>query len=108
MSISSFNLFILTTLSPTEQMADSNQNSEDETGPDDHPNSVCACDEDKDRVKHLSSAINHQILDVLDSNPDFSSFVEVQLLSFQRELSLFIRRLFDAKRQNSIKVLLKD
>ena len=88
-------------------MADSNQNSEDENGPDDYPNYVCFCDTDSNRVKNLSSAINDTILSLLDSNPNFSSFVEVQLLSFQRELSLFVRRLFEAKRQNSIKVLLK-
>ena len=90
------------------KMGDSNRNSEDETGPDDHPNSVCFCDNDKDRVKTLSAAIHQHLTNLLDSNPSFSSFLEVQLLSFQRELSLFVRRLFEARRQNSIKVPLKD
>ena len=85
-------------------MGDSNQNSEDETSPDNHPNFVCECDTDKERVKNLSLSINKNIISILDSNPNFSSFVEVQLLSFKRELSLFIRRLFEAKQQNAIKV----
>ena len=88
-------------------MSDSNQNSEEESNPDDFPN-PCECDTDKERVKNLTRTLNGTIIDILDSNPAFSSFLETQILSFRRELTFFIRRLFDAKRQNAIKVAQKD
>lgn len=84
-------------------MSRSNENSEDESSQDDlsYP---CGCDMDKERVKNLTNSINQNILNVLERNPSFSSFIETQIINFQREISFFIRRLFDAKRQNAIKV----
>ena len=84
-------------------MSRSNENSEDESSQDDLSN-PCGCDMDKERVKNLTNSINQNILNVLERNPSFSSFIETQIINFQREISFFIRRLFDAKRQNAIKV----
>ena len=89
-------------------MSDSYQNSEDESNSENCftpcESDPCICDEDKERVKNLANTLNATIIELLDSNPAFSSFIEQQILSFRHELSHFIRRLFDAKRQKAIKV----
>ena len=88
-------------------MSDSYENSEEETNPDEYLN-PCECDTDKERVKNLVRTLNGTIIDILDSNPAFSSFLETQILSFRHELTLFIRRLCEAKLKNAIKVAQKD
>ena len=90
----------------------SNENSEDESNSENYFDPClcdpCLCDLDKARVKQLANTLNVTIIELLDSNPAFSTFIEQQLLSFRQDLSHFIRRLFDAKRQNAIKVAQKD
>ena len=77
-------------------MADRGQNNTSHTH--------CECKTDKERVQELTQTICNRVTSILDHHPNFSSFIEVQLLSFQNEIDIFLNRLFEAQRQHSIKV----
>ena len=69
-----------------------------------HLHTHCECQVDKERVKKLTQTICTDMTNILDSHPNFASFIEAHLLSFQQEMELFLNRLFEAQARHSIKV----